>query len=145
MQHTDFLKAFRSFSGSFEGETSTDNISRTIYATDASIYREMPLAVTYPATTDDLKKLILFCNKNKLGIVPRAAGTSLAGQVVGNGIVADMSRHFKKITEINAGEKWVKVQPGVVPDELNKVLRPFGLLFGPETSTSNRCNLGGML
>jgi FAD/FMN-containing dehydrogenase/Fe-S oxidoreductase len=145
MQPTDLIKSFHSFSDSFEGETNIDNITRTIYATDASIYREMPLAVTYPATVDDIKKLIHFCNENKIGIIPRAAGTSLAGQVVGNGIVADMSRHFKKIIEINAGEKWVKVQPGVVPDELNKILKPYGLLFGPETSTSNRCNLGGML
>jgi FAD/FMN-containing dehydrogenase/Fe-S oxidoreductase len=145
MQQTDVIKAFHSFSDSFEGETNIDNITRTIYATDASIYREMPLAVTYPATVDDVKKLIHFCSENKIGIIPRAAGTSLAGQVVGNGIVADMSRHFKKIVEINAGERWVKVQPGVIPDELNKILKPYGLLFGPETSTSNRCNLGGML
>jgi FAD/FMN-containing dehydrogenase/Fe-S oxidoreductase len=145
MQEKDFYKAFHSFSYSFEGEINIDHISRTIYATDASIYREIPLAVTYPATDGDIKKLILFCRENNIGIIPRAAGTSLAGQVVGNGVVADMSRHFRKIIEINREGKWVRVQPGVVPDELNKILKNHGLLFGPETSTSNRCNLGGML
>ena len=116
-----------------------------MYATDASIYREEPLAVVYPRHIEDIKKLLAFAAKHRVGIIPRAAGTSLAGQVVGSGIVADLSRHFSKILEINAGERWVRLEPGVVPDELNAILRSHGLLFGPETSTSSRCNLGGMI
>ncbi|NLD64416.1 MAG: FAD-binding protein [Bacteroidales bacterium] len=127
-----------------EGEVRTDRSSRLMYATDASIYREEPLAVVYPRNAADIKKLLAFAAKHRTGIIPRAAGTSLAGQVVGPGIVADLSRHFGKILEINAEERWVRMEPGVVPDELNAIVRSHGLLFGPETSTSNRCNIGGM-
>lgn len=130
---------------SCEGEMRFDRISRLIYATDASIYREEPLAVFYPKNADDLKKLLSFALNHKTGIIPRAAGTSLAGQVVGPGIVADMSRHFNRIIEINSKERWVRIEPGVVPDELNALLHKEGFLFGPETSTSNRCNIGGMI
>ncbi len=130
---------------SVDGELLNDRISTLMYATDASIYREEPEAVFYPKNADDIKRLLSFAVKHKRGIIPRAAGTSLAGQVVGSGIVADLSRHFTRIIEINSSEKWVRVEPGVVPDELNKILSGHGLLFGPETSTSNRCNLGGMI
>lgn len=115
------------------------------YSTDASVYQEKPLAVAVPQTVDDLKELILFaCNKG-LTLIPRAAGTSLAGQVVGNGIVADISKHFTQILEVNTAEKWVKVQPGVIRDDLNHYLRNYGLMFGPETSTANRAMIGGMV
>jgi len=137
--------AFKALSSNFEGEVMDDNLSCILYSTDASIYREKPAAVCYPKSVKDIKRLIAFSSRTGYGIIPRAAGTSLAGQVVGNGIVADLSRHFTKIIEINRDERWVRLQPGVVPDELNKILRPYGLLFGPETSTSNRCNIGGMV
>jgi FAD/FMN-containing dehydrogenase/Fe-S oxidoreductase len=101
--------------------------------------------VAYPCNSDDIRQLLSFAALHKCGIIPRAAGTSLAGQVVGSGIVADLSRHFKRIIEINPEEKWVRLEPGVVPDELNAILKYHGLLFGPETSTSNRCNIGGMI
>jgi FAD/FMN-containing dehydrogenase/Fe-S oxidoreductase len=128
-----------------DGEVRHDRSSRLMYATDASIYREEPLAVAFPLNQEDIKKLLAFASKYRTGIIPRAAGTSLAGQVVGPGIVADLSRNFTKILEINAEEMWVRLEPGVVPDELNAILRSRGLLFGPETSTSNRCNIGGMI
>jgi FAD/FMN-containing dehydrogenase/ferredoxin len=118
---------------------------RTLYATDASAYREMPLAVSIPKHTDDLKKLIHFAKENNTSIIPRAAGTSLAGQVVGGGIVVDVSKYFTGILEVNAEEKWVRVQPGVVRDDLNKYLEKYGLYFGPETSTANRAMIGGMV
>ena len=130
---------------SFKGEIRIDRSSRLMYATDASIYREEPMAVAYPSDSDDIRQLLSYAALHKCGIIPRAAGTSLAGQVVGSGIVADLSRHFKKIIEINREERWVRLEPGVVPDELNAILRDHGLLFGPETSTSNRCNIGGMI
>ena len=128
-----------------EGELLFDELSRTIYATDASVYRQKPMAVALPKTNNDIKELILFARKNKTSIIPRAAGTSLAGQVVGNGIVVDISKYFNKIISIDEKLKTVTVQPGVVRDELNLYLKPFGLFFGPNTSTSNRCMIGGMV
>src|SRR3954465_11363377 len=128
-----------------DGELYDDVMMRTLYATDASAYREMPLAVAVPTSIDDLKKLIEFANNQKTSLIPRTAGTSLAGQVVGNGIIVDVSKHFTKILELNTGERWVRVQPGVVRDELNMYLKPYGLFFGPETSTANRAMIGGMV
>lgn len=137
--------AFNSLRNTFSGEIFTDSLMRSIYATDASVYRELPTAVAYPKTKKDIRQLILFARENKLSLIPRTAGTSLAGQCVGSGIVVDVSKYFNQIVEINAGEKWVKVQPGVIRDELNVALKPHGLLFGPETSTANRAMIGGMV
>jgi FAD/FMN-containing dehydrogenase/Fe-S oxidoreductase len=128
-----------------EGEVYYDNTMRTLYATDASAYREMPLAVAIPKSISDIKALISFATANGISLIPRTAGTSLAGQVVGDGIVVDVSRNFTKIIEINPEEKWVRVEPGVVRDELNMALKPYGLYFGPETSTANRAMIGGMV
>ncbi|MFA8450784.1 MAG: FAD-binding and (Fe-S)-binding domain-containing protein [Bacteroidales bacterium] len=136
---------FKELKSSFKGEIFTDKTSRVTYATDASAYREMPMAVVLPKDKTDLSQLIQFAQKHKLPIIPRTAGTSLAGQVVGNGIIADVSRYMTNIVELNKEEKWVKVQPGVILDELNKYLEPYNLFFGPETSTSNRCMIGGMV
>ena len=122
-----------------------DNTMRTLYATDASAYREMPLAVAVPKSVADIKKLIAFALAEKTSLIPRTAGTSLAGQVVGNGIITDVSKYFTQIIELNTEEKWVRVQPGVIRDELNMFLKPHGLFFGPETSTANRAMIGGMV
>ncbi|HET6252672.1 MAG TPA: FAD-linked oxidase C-terminal domain-containing protein [Puia sp.] len=128
-----------------EGELYQDATTRTLYATDASAYREFPQAVAVPKTIADLKKLIDFAHAEKTSLIPRTAGTSLAGQVVGKGIIVDVSKYFTGILELNAAERWVRVQPGVIRDELNLFLRPYGLLFGPETSTANRAMIGGMV
>ncbi|MGY0035907.1 FAD-binding oxidoreductase [Pedobacter sp. NJ-S-72] len=135
----------KSLSGSLDGDFFTDNQTRILYATDASAYREMPLAVAIPKSVSDLEKLIAFASREKVSLIPRTAGTSLAGQVVGKGIVVDVSKYFNKILELNIEERWIKVQPGVVRDELNLYLKPFGLYFGPETSTANRAMIGGMV
>ncbi len=135
----------QNLSHQLQGELKTDEAVRIIYATDASAYREMPLAVAIPKSKKDIKTLITFCHENLIGIIPRTAGTSLAGQVVGNGIVVDVSRFFTSILEFNPKEQWVKVEPGVIRDELNYYLKPKGFLFGPETSTSNRAMIGGMV
>ena len=127
------------------GELYLDDVMRTLYATDASAYREMPLAVAIPKDESDIQKLIAFAHKNNSSIIPRTAGTSLAGQVVGNGIIVDVSRTFTKILELNKEEHWVRVQPGVVRDELNFFLKQNDLFFGPETSTANRAMMGGMV
>ena len=128
-----------------KGEVFADEYTRLLYATDASAYRQIPQLVVRPADIDDLKTLISFARSMETSLIPRAAGTSLAGQVVGGGIVADISKHFTQILEINTEEHWVRLQPGIVLDELNKILEPTGLFFGPETSTSNRCMMGGMV
>lgn len=128
-----------------EGELHLDTTMRTLYATDASAYREMPLAVAIPKSLDDIRKLIAFASTHGTSLIPRTAGTSLAGQVVGQGIVVDVSRHFTSILELNKEENWVRVQPGVIRDELNMFLKPHGLFFGPETSTANRAMIGGMV
>jgi len=128
-----------------KGDLYTGETMRILYATDASAYREIPIAVALPKDASDLEQLIRFAHKQRITIIPRAAGTSLAGQVVGNGIVVDVSKYMNRIIEVNTEERWVKVQPGVVLDELNKALLPTGLFFGPETSTSNRCMIGGMV
>ena len=140
--NTNLLQTLAS---SLEGELHFDKTLRTLYATDASAYREMPLAVAIPENESDVKKLIAFARQHKTSLIPRTAGTSLAGQVVGSGIVVDVSRTFTKIIEINAAERWVRVQPGVVRDELNMALKAHGLFFGPETSTANRAMIGGMV
>jgi FAD/FMN-containing dehydrogenase/Fe-S oxidoreductase len=137
--------ALNQLKNQLEGDFYFDDISRVLYATDASAYREMPVAVARPVNVDDIRKLIVFANEHKIALIPRTAGTSLAGQVVGNGIIVDVSKYFTQILEINKEEHWVRVQPGVVLDELNMVLDSYGLFFGPETSTSNRCMMGGMV
>ncbi|MEO8582268.1 MAG: FAD-binding oxidoreductase, partial [Flavitalea sp.] len=138
-------KGLKQLAKQLEGELHYDDTMRILYATDASAYREMPLAVAIPKTIDDLKKLIHYANQNSVGLIPRAAGTSLAGQVVGNGIVVDISRNFTSILELNKEENWVRVQPGVIRDELNVYLKEHQLFFGPETSTANRAMMGGMV
>ena len=122
----------------------TDPLHRIAYATDASAYREVPQGVAFPENEQDIVYLIETARERKTHLIPRAGGTSIAGQVVGSGIVVDISKHFKKILEINKEERWARVQPGVVLDELNLALEPYGLFFSPETSTSNRCCIGGM-
>ena len=128
----------------FEGDILLDELSKIIYATDGSVYREKPLAVVLPKTKNDIKLIVKFASEKNISIIPRAAGTSLAGQVVGGGIVVDISKYMNNILELNTEEKWVKVQPGVVLDELNIFLKKHGLLFGPETASGSRCMLGGM-
>jgi FAD/FMN-containing dehydrogenase/Fe-S oxidoreductase len=130
---------------SIDGDLFSDRSTRLMYATDASAYKELPLAVARPKHEADIIALVHFANKNKLTLIPRAAGTSLAGQVVGRGLVVDISRYMNRVLNLNESEGWVEVEPGVIPDELNKELKSTGLFFSPETSTSNRCMIGGMI
>ena len=123
----------------------TDVLHRIAYATDASVYRELPLGVAYPETVEDVAALVAEARSRGTHLIPRAGGTSICGQVVGSGIVCDISKHWNKILEINPAQRWARVQPGVVRDELNLALKPHSLFFSPETSTSNRCCIGGML
>lgn len=127
------------------GSSPKNQVQLLAYSTDASVYQEKPLAVAIPKSVNDIQLLIDFANQQKTTLIPRAAGTSLAGQVVGNGIVVDISKYFNQTIEVNVAEKWVRVQPGVIRDDLNHYLKGFGLMFGPETSTANRAMIGGMV
>ena len=129
----------------FEGEFFTDETTRRLYATDASAYREIPLAVCMPRTPEDISRLIRFARENNTSLIPRTAGTSLAGQVVGSGIVVDVSKYFNRVIEINAQAGWAIVEPGIVRDDLNQILKSHGCFFAPETSTANRAMIGGMI
>lgn len=128
-----------------EGSLETGSLMRTLYATDASEYLETPLAVAFPRSEADVRKLVLFCARNGIGFIPRTAGTSIAGQVVGSGLVVDLGRHLTQIVAVDSARGRVRVQPGVVRNELNAFLQPYGIFFGPETSTANRAMIGGMV
>ncbi len=137
--------SFIDLQASLKGELFTDITTRRLYATDASAYRELPQAVAVPKGKDDLVILVNYARENNTSIIPRTAGTSLAGQVVGNGIIADISKHFDKIIEVNKKEGYAWVEPGIIRDDLNKHLEPYGFFFAPETSTANRAMIGGMI
>jgi FAD/FMN-containing dehydrogenase/Fe-S oxidoreductase len=127
------------------GELHTGSTLRRLYSTDASEYQEMPAGVAFPKNEADLREIIRFANRNGLGLIPRTAGTSLAGQCVGSGLVVDVSKHFTKILSVDRANRRVRVQPGVVRNELNHAIAGDGLFFGPETSTANRAMIGGMV
>ena len=139
------INKLKQLAKTLEGDLFFDKMIKTLYATDASSYREFPLAVAIPKTQQDIAKLIQFASTHQTSLIPRTAGTSLAGQVVGSGIVVDVSKHFNKILELNKEQGWVRVEPGVIRDELNMFLQEHGLFFGPETSTANRAMVGGMV
>ena len=130
---------------SLSGDVLFDNLHKTLYATDASVYRKIPLAVAFPKDKNDIITLIKFATKNNITLIPRTAGTSLAGQCVGDGIVVDVSKHFTNIISFDEKAKTITLEPGIVRDSLNVYLKPSGLFFGPNTSTSNRCMMGGMV
>ena len=135
----------RQIASQLEGEFHADEAVRRLYATDASEYQELPLAVALPKSEADLRRLLAFAAHRGVGLIPRAAGTSLAGQVVGNGLVVDIGRHLNCILGYDAAPRRVRVQPGVIRDELNLFLKPHGVFFAPETSTANRAMIGGMV
>ncbi len=145
MDPVNLTSRLNTLAGLLDGDLLYDEVSRLIYATDASAYRQKPLAIALPKHKNDIHNIIIWSRENKIPITPRTAGTSLAGQVVSEGLIVDVSRYMNRIIEVNKAEKWVRVEPGVILDELNQYLKPFGLFFGPETSTSNRCMMGGML
>lgn len=138
-------KRLQDFKKIFNGEFYIDSLHTSLYATDASVYRRIPRAVAYPKNARGIIQLISFAETINTSLIPRTAGTSLAGQCVGDGIVVDVSKYLTKILSINTAAKTVTLQPGVIRDELNALLKPYGLFFGPNTSTSNRCMIGGMV
>ena len=128
-----------------EGEVRFDKMTRLLYATDASMYQVEPIGVVVPRHAGDVQAVIEVANRQNVPILPRGGGTSLTGQTVNRAIVLDFSPHMNRVLEVNQEEGWCRVEPGLVQDELNSHVRPLGLLFGPDTSTSNRATIGGML
>ena len=137
--------ALHALASRLAGELRLDDVARAIYSTDASEYQERPLAVALPETEADVAELVRFAAAHRVPLVPRAAGTSLAGQVVGGGIVVDAGRHLNRIVSLDVANAKVRVQPGVVRNELNRFLAPHGLFFAPETSTAAWAMIGGMV
>ena len=127
------------------GSVRFDHVSRLLYSTDASMYQVEPIGVVIPRDTDDVAAAVDVARSQGVALLPRGGGTSLTGQTVNRALVLDFSQHMNELLEVNPEEQWARVQPGLVQDELNALVRPMGLLFGPDTSTSNRATLGGML
>ncbi len=127
------------------GEVRTDPVALAIYATDASEYQERPLAVAMPANEADVGEIVRFAAAHRIPLIPRGAGTSLAGQVVGGGIVVDIGRHLNRVVSLDIERRRVRVQPGVIRNELNRYLAAYGLFFAPETSTAGWAMIGGMV
>lgn len=138
-------KAFKLLNNELDGDVLHDRLHQMMYATDASVYRKYPDAIVFPKNEEDLIRIVHFARNEGLPLIPRTAGTSLAGQVVGEGIICDTSRYMTGILDIDRKNKTVTVQPGVIRDVLNLQLKGSGLFFGPNTSTSNRCMIGGMI
>lgn len=135
----------RALASRIEGRVRFDRASRLLYSTDASIYQIEPLGVVIPRHAGDVAEAVRAAAEAGAPVLPRGGGTSLAGQAVGEAVVLDLSTEFHRVLEVNREELWARVQPGVVQDALGAALAPLGLRFGPETSTSNRANLGGMI
>ena len=131
--------------GGIEGDVRFDSLSRMLYRTDASIYEIEPRGVVVPRNRADVVHLLRVAAESRVPILPRGGGTSLAGQSVGDAIHLDFSKYMNQILELNTDERWVRVEPGVVLDELNAFLKPHGLQFGPDVATSSRANIGGMI
>ncbi len=135
----------RELEGAIEGEVRFDAVSRALYSTDASVYQIRPLGVVVPKSRADVIRVVDICRRNRCSLTMRGGGTAQAGQSIGAGLVVDTSKYFNRILEINAEEQWARVEPGVVLDELNAVLRPHGLRFAPDVSTASRATIGGMM
>ncbi len=135
----------REVKASIEGEVRFDKISRALYSNDASVYQIEPAGVVIPRHREDLTRIVEICRRLRYPITMRGGGTSQAGQAIGEGIVVDTSKYFHRLLEVNAKERWVRVEPGIVLDELNAQLARLGLRFAPDISTASRATVGGMM
>ena len=138
----DLLEDLRN---TISGEVRFDAMSRQLYSTDASIYQIEPVGVVIPRTAEDVIAVIETAGRYGVSVLPRGGGTSLAGQTVGHAVVIDFSKYMIEVLEVNAEERWVRTQPGVVLDELNRAAAGCGLMFGPDVATSTHATLGGMI
>lgn len=132
-------------SDNLTGEVRFDLYSKSLYSTDASLYQIQPIGVVIPKDSQDVIKTVQIASENNVPILPRGGGTSLAGQSVGEAIVLDMSKYMNQLLEVNVAERWARVQPGIVLDELNHKLKAHGLMYAPDVATSSRANVGGTI
>jgi FAD/FMN-containing dehydrogenase/Fe-S oxidoreductase len=140
------VQALRSeFEAQIEGEVRFDKISRALYSTDASVYQIDPLGVVVVRSREDLLRVVRLCARHRCPLTLRGGGTSQAGQAIGEGLQVDTSKYYNRLLELNVEERWVRVEPGIVLDELNAQLRPHGLRFAPDISTASRATVGGMM
>jgi FAD/FMN-containing dehydrogenase/Fe-S oxidoreductase len=135
----------RALATQIAGEVRFDDITRALYSTDASVYRITPVGVVVPRSRDDILRVVELCREYRCPLTMRGGGTSQAGQSIGNGLIVDVSKYFNRLIEVNLHERWARVQPGIVLDELNAALKPHGLRFAPDISTASRATVGGMI
>ena len=128
-----------------DGEVRFDRISRALYSTDASVYQIEPQGVVLPRSREDLIRIVRICAEHGCSLTMRGGGTSQAGQAIGPGVIVDTSKHLNRVLELNVGERWARVEPGIVLDELNAQLKAHGLRFAPDISTASRATIGGMM
>ena len=145
MTAVDVAALRRELAGSLEGEVRFDALARALYSTDASVYQIQPVGVVVPKSREDLVRVVKACRQHRCSITMRGGGTSQAGQAIGEGLVVDTSKYFNRLIEVNAAERWARVEPGIVLDELNAALARHGLRFAPDISTASRATVGGML
>ena len=145
MTRQDCTAFERDLREAIRGEVSFDEATLGVYATDASIYQIKPVALVVPRDEEDVLAAMRVAREHGVSILPRGGGTSLGGQAVGESMVIDFTKHMDKIIELNVEEGWVRVQPGVILDELNTALAPHGLQFAPDPATSSRAAIGGMI
>jgi len=130
--HVDVAALRRELESQIDGEVRFDRVSRALYSTDASVYQIEPIGVVVVKSRADLIRIVRTCHAFRCPLTVRGGGTSQAGQAIGPGIVADTSKHFNRLLEVNADERWARVEPGLVLDELNAALRPHGVRFAPD-------------
>lgn len=141
----DVMALRRDLESQIEGEVRFDKVSRSLYSTDASVYQIEPIGVVVVKSKEDIVRTIKLCKKHGCSLTMRGGGTSQAGQAIGEGVQVDTSKYFNRLLEVNAAERWARVQPGIVLDELNAALRPHNLRFAPDISTASRATVGGMM
>src|SRR5262250_1095680 len=141
----DIQALWRDLESQIEGEVRFDKVSRALYSTDASVYQIEPAGVVVVKSKEDIVRTIQLCKKHGCSLTMRGGGTSQAGQAIGEGIQIDTSKYYNRLIEVNAEERWARVEPGIVLDELNAQLAPLGLRFAPDISTASRAAIGGMI
>lgn len=143
--HNDVASIEQALRAAVRGDVSFDALTRGIHATDASHYQVTPTCVVWPRDAADARAAIEVAGRHNLPITARGAGTSLSGQTMWSGMVLDFSRHMDGVLEINLAERWARVQPGVIRDQLNEMVKAAGLHFAPDPATGNRATIGGMI
>src|ERR1700752_3472692 len=135
----------RDLESQIDGEVRFDKVSRALYSTDASVYQIEPTGVIVVKSRDDVVRAVKICKKHGCPLTMRGGGTSQAGQAIGAGLQIDTSKYCNRILEVNVEERWARVEPGIVLDELNAALPPHNLPFAPAISTASRATVGGMM